>query len=316
MSVESNVTSTPETLPQNYSILLLTYIDNAAVKTKKALSYPPDSSWDFDYMIRILVRKFYLPKLLLNKALSAKPNLLERRLIAELGEEIHSYGCLLTDFSYGWRLGHPDKPHEILISLSDEYIEDLCLQLSFVQNGGPLYDSVILMETRERMASLMQHWEKEGYFSNEDLAWIAHVGRDIINWVDLKDLRYAPKSPRRLTFKLEAFYSHNPFGWAEHLAQLSFYRYYMTLFFDIMEHGIIKMCPVCTKFFSRPKSEKRYFDPQIYCCPQCQKKAADHRYYEKRKEELRLERREDMRSIRKCYKDHGLSYDKKVRGTI
>lgn len=427
MKVESNVTSTSESLPQNYSVLLLRYIDHKPVKqdlgkqtgsaledisgqsspggtseqlpkavvdteakhleipdtadqppetktllveqekditlpdldnpefieemqkwlaeqkekfyevkTPKASSYSPDPSLNFDYAIRFIVRKSYLPHQLLNKALLNKPQFLERRLIKTLGERIHDYNCLITDLSYGQRLGNPDKPHEILLSLSDEYIEGLCEQIRFLVGPELPFDAQDLKEVKEKIATLTQDWKRDGYFQNEDLAWISHIGQHIINWVQaffsdslrfsdssnafftLKHLRHPPKFPPqpKLSFEDVPVYSPYRFDWGQYLTQLSFYEPYITLFWDIIEDNIIKMCPVCGILFSRPKSKKRYFDRQTYCLEKCRKKAERHRYYERQKEELRLKHRKDMRSIRKCYKDHGLSYDKKVRGTL
>jgi len=304
-----------------------------ATKTK-ASSYSPDPSLNFDYVIRFIVRKSYLPHRLLDKALLDKPQLLERCLIRTLGERIHDYDCLITHFSYGQRLGDPDKPHEILLSLSDEYIEGLCEQIRFLAGPESPFDAQDLKEAKERIATLTQDWKRDGYFQNEDLAWIAHIGQHIINWVQaffldslrfsassnvfstLKHLRYPPKLPPKLSFEDAPLYSPYRFDWGQQLAQLSFYEPYITLFADIIEAGIVKQCPVCGMLFSRPKSERKYFNQQTYCDEKCRKKAEKHRHYEQNKEKLKAMQGKVMKERRKIYKDRGSNYDKKIRGTL
>lgn len=302
------------------------------VKPAKGIFCPPDSS--FDYEIRFIARKSYLPHQLVDKAVPDKPDFLERWLIKKLDEKINDYGCLITHFTYGWRLGNSDKPHAILVSLSDKYIEEVCKQVFLLAGPETPFDAQDLKEARETIASLMCQCKTDGYFSPEGLAKIAHVAQHIVNWAvltfsesaalstssnaffSLRHLRYPPKSPPKLSFKEEALYSPYKFDWDQLLAQFSFYIPYITLFEDIIEAGIIKHCPVCDTLFSRPKSKKKYFDRQVYCSEQCRKKAERHRHYEKHKEKLKPMRRQEMKGRRKYYKDRGNDYDKKVRGTL
>lgn len=315
MSVESNVTSTPETLPQNYSVLLLTFIDNKSVKTTKAPSYPPDSSPNFDYMVKFLADKFFVPQSLLDKALPTKPDFFEKWLIEKLGEKIQVYPYLLTNFSYGWGLGNPNKPYEILLSFSNEYIEDFGSQIvHFVPPDQPFHTSD-LKEAKQRIASLLEHWKKDGYFSNVDLAWTNYVPQHIVNWV-FETSSSSPRSSPKLCLKNDAFYAQNPFDWLGHLARMSLYSHYIALFSDIVKDGIVKQCPICHKLFSRPKSEKRWFDPKVYCSPRCRRRPGNQRYYKKHQGELRPKHREYMRDYRKTCKKPKMSYDKDVSGRI
>jgi len=307
-------------------------------KTRGVYPCPPDSSSSFDYQIEFIARKHYLPDHLLDKALRREPGFLEGLLIKKLGEKIHDYDCLITDFRYGWRLGDPLKPYEVLLSLSDKYIEDLCKQILLLAGPQTPFQAQDLKEARERIASLTQQWKDDRCFSNENLAWIAHVGQHIINWshatlsdslrfstsstafLTLKHLRYPPKFPPKLCFEPQGSYSPDQFSWAQHLAQLSFYMHYMTLFLDMARDGSIKICAMCAKLFSRSKTKKGDFSRRRYCSPRCRSQAEKRRYYGKHQEELRRKHREYMRETRKVYKEvykeEGMSYDKKVRSLI
>ena len=313
--MKDGVSTTPEILLKYYSIQSLAFINNYPTKLTKTLSYPPDSSWNFDYMVRILVRKFYLRNWHDDSALSTKPNSFEKSLIEKRGVAIRRYPSIVTDFSYGWRLGDPDKPYKILLSLSDEYIEDLCGELRYLTSLMFPFDLVDFCEAKERIASLMQYWKKDGYFPSEALEWTTCIPERIINWI-FETSSLPPKFPFLSSLKDEGSCFQDYADLVDELVSFPYYSHYIKLFWDIVRDGILKKCPACGELFSRPRPEKRYFSRQIYCSKECRLRAKDHRYYEKHKEEVRSKRREYMRKTRKFYKAHGTNYDKKTRGSL
>lgn len=313
--MKDGVSTTPEILLKYYSIQSLAFINNYPTKLTKTLSYPPDSSWNFDYMVRILVRKFYLRNWHDDSALSTKPNSFEKSLIEKRGVAIRRYPSIVTDFSYGWRLGDPDKPYKILLSLSDEYIEDLCGELRYLTSLMFSFDLVDFCEAKERIASLMQYWKKDGYFPSEALEWIAHFPEYIINWTP-ETSSLPEKSSPKFVFNDEVFGLLGTLNWVDRLVRFPFLWHYIALFRDIRRDGIIGRCPICGKLFSRPRLGERHFSRQIYCSERCRRRPETQRYYKRYQQELRAKHREYMRKTRKFYKAHGTNYDKKTRGSL
>ncbi len=286
---------------------------------------------------------------LLEKALPAEAILSEKIIIPLfLGEDIHHYDCLITDFSYGQRLGDPSRPDQVLMSLSDEYIEELARQIYFLAGPQTPFRAQDLKEARETLAYLTRRFRDDRYFSHEDLALLANIFHHSSLRHDPSHLRYPPKCPPTLSLEDVASDSDSELepDLRRHLFRDPFYQHYESLLdeeiltMDVLTrfvlhskwvqtstpnstgtemlppaHGepVVKVCPTCTKLFSRPRSEKRYFGPQIYCSEKCEKAIADARHYDRNKVRLRTEHREYMGSTRKYYEDHGLNYDMKIK---
>jgi len=335
-----------ELLPHNYSLLSLVYIDNKPVNTTHAQFHSPSSSWDFDYRVRFLARNSHLPHRLLEKALPTEGDLNEKFTILALKDKIHDCDGFLTDLSYGRRLGDTSRPDQVLLSLSDEYIEELSKQLYLLAGPQAPFCAQDLKEARETIGSLTQCLRNDQYFSDEDLALLANAWHHATLKLDPKHLRYPPKIPPKMLLKDEGPYSEFKSDLREcYRGQDPFYQHYKALFlegiyvWDVLYQGflrsefaqsimdrervaemlsvypnrnpVVKLCPVCSKLFSRPRSEKGHFSQKTYCSERCRKEPEGHRYYQRNKTKLRKAHREYMKTTRAFYASHGLSYDKK-----